>query len=463
MPASGKSATEPSRWGRLDTWLGLRHLDFPVPEHGRSALYTFGGVAFIGFVLMVLTGFILAQLYNPLPQQAYKSLEQIQRISWASYLRALHYWFAQGVIFALILHTTRVFITGAYKHPRQVTWWIGVALLGVMLMGSYFSGTVLKWDQEGADALSHLKGLLRMLGPVGAVMTDWPGSSPMNLRIYVSHIAVYPVLIVLLLMGHFYLIHILNLAPTPWGKWSNAPEVPAQEIKGRFSEHARSILLLSVAYYGFLALMAVFVRAPLGEAPSGHGDPVKPPWPFLWMYLFENIWGVGAVLYITMILFGFLALVPLLDRGQERRFGARKGILSLGALFGLSLIALTVYGWAVPAQEHEGHTHEEEGAVMGEEGDHHDEGDHPHEEEGHSHDPAAPEGGGSQMGSSSDGKPHVDDHDHPAEADHHDGEEDHPHDPAPAKVAPSKMSDSPKKKPHVDDHDHPNGDDDHRD
>ncbi len=400
---------------------------------------------------MVLTGFILAQLYNPLPQQAYRSLEQIQQINWASYLRALHYWFGQGVIFALILHTTRVFITGAYKHPRQVTWWIGVSLLGIMLMGSYFSGTVLKWDQEGADALSHLKGLLRMVGPVGAVMMEWPGSSPMNLRIYVSHIAVYPIVIVLLLMSHFYLIHVFNLAPTAWGKWSNAPEVPPQEVKGRFSEHARSILLLSVAYYGFLALVAIFVRAPLGEAPSGHGDPVKPPWPFLWMYLFENIWGVGAVLYITMLLFGFLALVPLLDRGQERRPGARKGILSLGALVGLSLIALTIYGWAVPAQEHTGHSHdEEEGAVMGEE-DHHEEG-----EGDHSHDPAP-----SQMGSPSEQKPHVDDHDHP-EADPS-GEGDHSHDPDPSKPAPSDRSSPSKKKPHVDDHDHPSGADDHRD
>lgn len=411
---------------------------------------------------MVLTGFILAQLYNPVPQQAYKSLEKIQEINWASYLRALHYWFAQGVIFALILHTTRVFITGAYKHPRQVTWWIGVALLGIMLMGSYFSGTVLKWDQEGADALSHMKGLLRLLGPVGVVMTEWPGSSPMNLRIYVSHIAVYPVLIVLLLMGHFYLIHIFNLAPTAWGKWSNAPEVPPQEVKGRFSEHARSILLLSVAYYGFLALVAIFVRAPLGEAPSGHGDPVKPPWPFLWMYLFENIWGVVAVLYITMFLFGFLALVPLLDRGQERRLGARRGILGLGALVGLSLIALTFYGWVVPAQEHTGHSHEEEGAAMGE-GEPHDEGDHHDEgEAGHSHDPAASEPAPSQMGSPSEGNLHVDEHEHPEEADHND-EGDHPRDPAPSKPSPSKMSNSSKKKPSADDHDHPEGTKDHHD
>ena len=386
---------------------------------------------------MVLTGFLLAQLYNPLPKEAYQSLEKIQQIPLAGYLRALHYWFAQGVIFALLLHTTRVFITGAYKHPRQVTWWLGVTLLATMMMGSYFTGTVLKWDQEGADALTHFKALLTMLGPIGAVMTEWlPGSSPMNLRIYVSHIAVYPVVLVLLLTGHFYLIHIFNLAPTPRGKWSNAPEVPPQEIKGRFSEHARSILLLSVIYYGFLALLAIFIRAPLMGAPSGHEEAVKPPWPFLWMYLFENIWGIGAVLYATIALFGFLALVPLVDRGQERRLGARKGILAAGAVVGLSVIALTFYGWVSPAQVHQhghGHDHEEEGAAMHEEEDHHDEAEH-------AHDPAE-------------------------EADHHhDQEGEHAHEPAPSKQ-PSSMKNSPEKGPHADDHDqdHPDAADHHHD
>jgi len=372
---------------------------------------------------MVLTGFLLTQLYNPLPQQAYQSLEKIQQIGWASYLRALHYWFAQGVIFALILHTTRVFITGAYKQPRQVTWWIGITLLATMMMGSYFTGTVLKWDQEGADALNHFKELLLMLGPFGAVMTEWlPGSSPINIRIYASHIAVYPVLVVLLLTGHFYLIHVFNLAPTPGGKWSNALEVPPNEIKGRFSEHARSILLLSIAYYGFLAFVAFFLRAPLGGSPSGHEEAVKPPWPFLWMYLFENIWGIGAVLYASVVLFGFLALVPLLDRGQERRLGTRKGILAAGAAVGLSVVALTFYGWVTPAQvHHHSHSHGEEGATN-EEGDHHhdedhhDEGeaDHHHDEEEHTHDPAsaAPSGAAGTQGA-------LRDHDHPAGTDHH--------------------------------------------
>ncbi len=356
---------------------------------------------------MVVTGFVLAQLYNPLPKQAYQSLEQIQAIGWASYLRALHHWFAQGVLLALIFHVGRVFITGAYKHPRQVTWWIGVALLGTMMMGSYFSGTVLKWDEEGATALHHYEEVLAMLGPVGAVMTEWlPGSSPMNLRIYVSHITILPVWVVLLLAAHFYLIHVLNLAPTPGGKWADAPMIPPQEIKGRFLDHARTILLASIFYYGSLALIAFFIRAPLGPPPSGGHAAVKPPWPFLWMDLFENIWGIGAILFLSLALFGFLAVVPLLDRGPSRRLGARKGILALGGFVGLSLFFLTLYGWMTPPQIHGEHS---EGAA-----DHNE--DH-HNDEEHSHDSSPSD---SLSSGSTEETKDGNDHPHPEGSDHHD-------------------------------------------
>lgn len=377
---------------RLDTWLRLSHLTYGVPEHGRSFFFSLGGVVFAGFLLMVATGFILAQLYNPVPAQAYKSLEKIQSIGWASYIRALHYWTAQGVIVALLLHMGRVFITGAYKHPRQVIWWLGVALFGVMLMGSYFSGTVLKWDQEGFDALNHYKESLRQLGPIGALLSErLPGSTPINLRMYVSHITVFPVLIIILIVLHFYLIHAFNLSPTPWGRFSNEPEIPSHEIKGKFNEHAQSIFILSMMYYGFLAILAFFVRAPLMEASTGVESPVKPPWPFLWVYLFENIWGVKAVIYASAVLFAFLILVPLIDRKQERKFRARKGILGMGGLFAMSLFGLTLHGWFATPQLHE-HEHghdEEEGAHM--EGEAHEEDGHTHEEETeeHGHDDAA--------------------------------------------------------------------------
>jgi ubiquinol-cytochrome c reductase cytochrome b subunit len=343
---------------RIEPWTRLSQLTYKIPEHGNRFFYSLGGMVAVGFLIMIATGLLLAQVYNPAPDLAYQSLQAIQQMSGASYLRALHYWMAQGVIVALLLHLARVFITGAYQHPRQVTWWIGVALLATLLMGSYFTGTVLKWDEEGLDALAHYKETLLHLGPIGAALTDaLPGSPPMNFRVYVSHIALFPLLLIFLLVIHIYLIHTFNLSPTPKDRWADQPEIPESEMKGRFDQHMAHILVFSMLYYGWLSVLAFFVPAPLGGPPVPEHAALKPPWPFLWMYDFENLWGVVAVLFASAILFGLLALVPLIDRKQDRRFSARKPILTAGALLGATLIGLTLHGYIIPAQSHLSHSH----------------------------------------------------------------------------------------------------------
>jgi len=334
--------------------------DYKIPPHTRSFFYTLGGIIFTGFLLMVVTGLILTQLYNPAPEQAYESLQKIQQSGWASFVRSLHHWIAQGIIVALLLHIARVFITGGYKYPRQVTWWIGVALFATMLMGSYFTGTILKWDEEGMDALAHYQESLKSLGPIGALLTEsLSGSAPMNIRIFTSHIAVFPILIIALVLLHLFLIRIFGISPTPKDQWADQPTIPKEEMTVQFTEHARHIALFAAIFYGILAILAFFVPAPLQGPPiSGH-DALKPPWPFLWMYGFENIWGVVAVLYASAVLFGFLALVPLLDKKQDRRFQSRKPILFLGAIMAISLIGLTLHGKLTPAQKHM-HSHGED-------------------------------------------------------------------------------------------------------
>ncbi|MEK7748296.1 MAG: cytochrome b N-terminal domain-containing protein [Nitrospirota bacterium] len=366
---------------RIDPWVKLSQFTYKIPTHGNSFFYATGGVAFVGFVLMIVTGMILTQLYDPAPTAAYESLKKIEQIGWASFFRAIHYWVAQGIIVLLLLHIARIFITGAYQNPRQVTWWIGVALFGTMLMGSYFSGTILKWDEEGADALAHYKVALQYLGPIGALMTEsLPGSNNMNLRIFASHIAVFPILIIFLAIIHLYLIHTFNLSPRPKDPWADLPQVPEDQMSARFNEHAVCIFIYSALYYGALIAMAFYFRATLAAAPSADHAALKPPWPFLWMYGFENIWGVVAVLFCSLALFGFLALVPLLDRKQDRRYVARKPILIMGGIVAFTLIALSIHGYITPAQTHDGHSHGEESVPGSPE-------NHPHseKEEDHSH------------------------------------------------------------------------------
>ncbi|MBI3411152.1 MAG: cytochrome b N-terminal domain-containing protein, partial [Planctomycetes bacterium] len=53
----------------------------------------------------------------------------------------------------LLLHILQVFIWGAYKKPRELTWMVGVLLL-VCTLGLAFTGYLLPWDQLAIWAIT---------------------------------------------------------------------------------------------------------------------------------------------------------------------------------------------------------------------------------------------------------------------------------------------------------------------
>ncbi|MEX2016017.1 MAG: cytochrome b N-terminal domain-containing protein, partial [Candidatus Hydrogenedentales bacterium] len=110
---------------------------------------TFGSLAGALLLFQVLTGFLLALYYVPHPEAAYESVGYIEReltLGW--FMRALHYWGASFIVIALFLHIVRVFWSGAYRPPRELTWIVGVILLGVTLTLA-FTGQLLPYNQMG--------------------------------------------------------------------------------------------------------------------------------------------------------------------------------------------------------------------------------------------------------------------------------------------------------------------------
>jgi ubiquinol-cytochrome c reductase cytochrome b subunit len=363
FPIFPKERMSESVWDKLNRYTRLNRLSYPVPEHGRHLPFVLGGLTFTGFLILVATGLVIAQVYNPSgPKAAYESVNYL-RESGFGYLRSLHAWTAEATVLVLLLHLLRVFFTGAYKTPRQVTWWLGVALFAAMVYGSFFSGTVLKWDAEGADAAEHYQATLRGLGPIGSLLlSDNEGHTPLSVRIYFSHVTLFPLLIVLLIVGHFYLIRVFNLAPTPWGTHSALREIPPEQMRGKFYHHLLGILFYGAIYYGMVAIAAIIFPAELGAAPAGGHSDAKPPWPFLWLYGLENFFGVGAIFYGSLALFTLLILVPFLDVKRERRISGRRKTVWAGGAALLALFALGTYAWIAPPQPHMGHgqTHADE-------------------------------------------------------------------------------------------------------
>ena len=120
-----------------------------------SWMQTLGSAALTAFIVQALTGAILAMYYKPSSAIdpltgkpiAYSSIEAITNeltLGWL--VRGMHRWGASVFIILLFLHMGRVFLFGAYKYPRELTWITGVLILVTgMLMG--FTGYLLPWDQ----------------------------------------------------------------------------------------------------------------------------------------------------------------------------------------------------------------------------------------------------------------------------------------------------------------------------
>lgn len=180
-----------SFWDKVDERLGLSGLAYPVPEHANSLPYVLGGITFFGFLVLIATGVLLAQFYHPHPANAHDSvLYIITQAPFGDFIRSVHFWTANLVVVTALLHLIRVFTTASYKRPREVNWLVGLGLLAVTL-DFVFTGTVLKWDQEGVEALAHNREIGELLGLWGVWFTnDLTVSAPLLTRLYLGHITV---------------------------------------------------------------------------------------------------------------------------------------------------------------------------------------------------------------------------------------------------------------------------------
>src|SRR3990172_504052 len=165
------STVQPAPRSRLGEWLnerlGLPGLAYAVPEHANSLPYLLGGITFTGFIILIITGIYLAQFYHPHPADAHQSVVYIiTSAPLGDLVRSIHFWTAQIVILTLLLHMLRVLFTGSYKRPREINWYVGLGLLAVTL-GLVFTGSVLKFDQEGVEGLPHNKKGAQGIGALG--------------------------------------------------------------------------------------------------------------------------------------------------------------------------------------------------------------------------------------------------------------------------------------------------------
>ena len=192
---------------------------------------TLGSATLTAFIVQTLTGVILAMYYQPSSAIdpitgkpiAYSSIEHITNdltLGWL--VRGMHRWGASVFVILLFLHMGRVFLFGAYKHPRELTWITGVLLLVTgMLMG--FTGYLLPWDQTAYWATVvgiNLNGTAPFAGPwLAQFLASGPeiGADALA-KWYALHMLLLPGAIIALIFVHIYLVTRLGVVSPPWSR-----------------------------------------------------------------------------------------------------------------------------------------------------------------------------------------------------------------------------------------------------
>jgi quinol-cytochrome oxidoreductase complex cytochrome b subunit len=189
----------------------------PVPKYATHWMYCLGGITFTLFLVQVVTGVMLAFYYKPTPDEAYESIQYIMiGVRFGAVIRGIHHWAANGMIVTCVLHMLRVFISGAYKPPRELNWIVGILLLLITLAFG-FTGYLLIWDQRAFWATtvgSEMAGAVPIVGEILLLLLrgGWTVTGATLSRFYAIHVLVLPVVISGLVGLHFLMVRRQGIA-----------------------------------------------------------------------------------------------------------------------------------------------------------------------------------------------------------------------------------------------------------
>jgi ubiquinol-cytochrome c reductase cytochrome b subunit len=346
------SALPSSRIGR---WfyerLGLQGIYYSVPEHANSLPYILGGITLTGFVILIVTGIYLGQFYHPHPSEAHNSIIFIiTSAPLGDIVRSVHFWTAQIVTVTVFLHLLRVLFTGSYKRPREINWFVGLGLLLVTL-GAVFTGSVLKLDQEGIEALQHNTEAANLLGGLGTLFSaEFSRSVPLLTRLFTAHASILPLTFGLLIAAHVFLIKQHGISP----KATEQAETRSTAGEGgsNFSLHLYRMAGYGLWILAFALTLSLLFPTSIGQPGVAGAEVTKPLWMFLWLFPAEEAWSARALIIVPVLLGLLLASIPILDRNLYLSPSRRKVLLLIAGLILVLIIASGVYAYLQPVTAH---------------------------------------------------------------------------------------------------------------
>jgi len=328
-----------------------------VPEHKYSIWYYFGGICLFLFVLQVLTGILLLLYYTPSIDSAHESIQYIMsQVKFGWLIRSVHSWSANILIGAIFIHMFSAFFLKAYRPPRELTWITGFFLLLVFLAFG-FSGYLLPWNELSFFATrvgTDIAGTLPLIGKqIKTFALGGPEVSGATIsRFFWLHVAVLPLITVVILGIHVLLVQILGMSKPIGLAEKEVKEVPF------FPNFILKDSLGWILILFFIGVLCVFFPWEVGQkadpfTPTPLG--IKPEWYFTFMFTTLKIIPAhiffleGEILAIFGFLIGglFWMLVPILDRKATKE--RRSPVFSLiGWIIFLYIVVMTTLTYLLP-------------------------------------------------------------------------------------------------------------------
>jgi ubiquinol-cytochrome c reductase cytochrome b subunit len=353
----------------VDVRLGVRDIyskelnGYLLPKN-VNVWYSLGAVLLALFGLQIVTGILLLMFYVPDSEKAFASIQYIMNeVPYGWLFRMLHAVGANVIVIALLLHMLSVLFMGSYKGRREFTWLSGFIIFNLS-MGLCLTGYLLPWSQLSFWATTVATDAAGAVPVIGSFLVEFLRGGPtvdnQTLgRFFALHVVGMPLVLLGLVGLHLFCVKRRGISPPPFGQdYKTTEEMPFFE----YEKHPNGIPFFpnyfvkeaAVICFFIAFLLAIIFYAPgmfFPESAFQPADPfvtpprIKPEWYFLWAYQTLKIFPSEIIgLGVQGAFMTFLALLPFIDRGPERRPGQRPLFVTCYVLGVLVFVAISIWG-----------------------------------------------------------------------------------------------------------------------
>ncbi|PAF54129.1 cytochrome b [Helicobacter sp. 13S00482-2] len=361
----------------LDQRLGVKKLtkvlmtEYWIPKN-INFLWAMGVVLTALFTILLVSGIFLLMYYKPDAQMAFNSVNYtiMQEVAYGWLWRHIHAVAASMIFVIIYIHMFVAIYYGSYKRGREMIWVSGM-LLFVVFSAEAFSGYMLPWGQMSYWAATVITNLFGGIPFIGNDVVEWirgnyvVADSTLT-RFFMLHVFLLPVVIMILIVVHFYSLRIPHVNNQD-GEVFDFEAEEKKYIEGKKKDSkvipfwpvflSKDIFVICTFMIFFFYLVCYhydFAMDPVNFDPANSlktPTHIYPEWYFLWSY--EVLRGFFFSANLGLVAFGIAQVIffflPWLDRSQKVAPAHKRPLFFVWYwLMIVDLIVLTVFGKLPP-------------------------------------------------------------------------------------------------------------------